>query len=485
MATYYWVGGTGTWDNANTANWSATSGGAGGAGVPSAASLDVAIFDANSGTGTCTVASTASVRTLTFGAANIVLDLSADFSLGGGSVLFTAGTINLNSFTLTSLAFNTDGSATRAINFGTGKIVLTLNGGTVWNSISQTNFSCTGSRRVESVYAGSAGTREFFFASSSGGVEANSVSLYVIGGSDTISFRGRVNDLSFSGFTGTFNATVQGTLVYGNLSLNAGMSFNGTTVSLLSTSAGRTVAFDGVTMNANIAFNGAGGGWTLQDNLSISSILTLTLTAGTLDADGNNVSIGNFALGVGTKTLAIGSGTWTVAGSGTAWNANTNVANLTVSPSTGVINMTSASAKTFAGGGQSWPTLNQGGAGALTIQQSNSFANITNSVQPATITLTSGTTQTVAAFGVSGTAGNLITLNASTPGSQSTLSDSIGTNEVSFVSIQDIKATGGANWNAFLEAGNVDAGNNVGWDFFPAIRRVFREVFRPIFRPVF
>lgn len=31
MANRYWVGGSGTWDNASTTNWSATSGGAAGA----------------------------------------------------------------------------------------------------------------------------------------------------------------------------------------------------------------------------------------------------------------------------------------------------------------------------------------------------------------------------------------------------------------------------------------------------------------------
>ena len=127
--------------------------------------------------------------------------------------------------------------------------------------------------------------------------------------------------------------------------------------------------------------------------------------------------------------------------------------------------MVSASAKTFAGGGKSWPTLNQGGAGALTIQQSNTFANITNTVQPATITLTAGTTQTVSAFGASGTSGNLITLNSSTAGSRATLNDSTGINSVSFVSIKDINATGGVVWSASTSNGNVDAGNNIGWNF--------------------
>jgi hypothetical protein len=47
MATYYWVGGSGTWDTSTTTNWSATSGGSGGAGVPTTA--DDVIFDVNSG----------------------------------------------------------------------------------------------------------------------------------------------------------------------------------------------------------------------------------------------------------------------------------------------------------------------------------------------------------------------------------------------------------------------------------------------------
>jgi hypothetical protein len=48
----YWVGGTGTWSSTNTANWSATSGGAGGQSVPVAG--DSIYFDHNSGGGTVT-----------------------------------------------------------------------------------------------------------------------------------------------------------------------------------------------------------------------------------------------------------------------------------------------------------------------------------------------------------------------------------------------------------------------------------------------
>lgn len=59
MANRYWTGavggGTGTWDTTSTTNWSATSGGAGGASAPTSA--DSVFFDAGSGSGVCTLGS--------------------------------------------------------------------------------------------------------------------------------------------------------------------------------------------------------------------------------------------------------------------------------------------------------------------------------------------------------------------------------------------------------------------------------------------
>jgi hypothetical protein len=46
MATFYWVGGAGTWDGSTTTNWASSSGGAGGAGVPTLS--DNAVFDSSS-----------------------------------------------------------------------------------------------------------------------------------------------------------------------------------------------------------------------------------------------------------------------------------------------------------------------------------------------------------------------------------------------------------------------------------------------------
>lgn len=380
-------------------------------------------------------------------------------------VTLTAGTISLNGFILYARRFISSNSNTRAVNFGTTKISLWGNANNVWAVQTATNFSLSGTPTVEATYAGSVGARNFFHGSSAGATEANTPSFIITGGTDTIGCASTRN-LDLSTFSGTFSANTNRS-IYGNLILSAGLTFTGgaTTTTFAATSGINTITTAGKTLDVNAVFNGAGGTWQLIDNLTIGSTRSFTLTNGTFDANGKNVSLGTFALGSGTKTLTLGSGTWSVSGSGTAWDANTNVANLIVSASTGIISMTSASAKTFAGGAKTWPTLNQGGAGALTIQQSNTFTNITNTVQPATITLTSGTTQTVTQFTASGTAGNLITLNASTPGSQATLTDSGGINSVSYMDIKDIAATGYGEWQAYTSNGNVNSGNNVGWVF--------------------
>ena len=127
------------------------------------------------------------------------------------------------------------------------------------------------------------------------------------------------------------------------------------------------------------------------------------------------------------------------------------------------ISMTAATAKTFAGGGATYPTLNQGGAGALTISGNNSFGDLTATTRPSTITFTISTTQTFTDFTLSGTAGNLVTINSSTAATQATLSKSGGTVSVGYLSIRDSNATGGAGWYAGTTSTNVS--NNTGWIF--------------------
>ncbi len=94
MADRYWVGGAGIWSS--TTKWSATSGGASGASVPTSA--DAAIFDANSGgkfTATVDTAQQVNSLTITPSASVGVLQIALTASLTTGN-LTTTGTAGNN-----------------------------------------------------------------------------------------------------------------------------------------------------------------------------------------------------------------------------------------------------------------------------------------------------------------------------------------------------------------------------------------------------
>jgi hypothetical protein len=214
------------------------------------------------------------------------------------------------------------------------------------------------------------------------------------------------------------------------------------------------------------------GTTTLVTGLQILGVLTLT--EGTLDGGiGYGIQCNTFAsTGTATRSITAPSASnpvINVMGSGPTAFSNDSAAGITIVGYT--INMNSDSAKTFAGGGGSYATLHQSytavSPGVLTISGNNSFDNLKYNQDlttlTSTITFTISTTQTVTDFTLSGTTGNVITINSSTPGTQATLSKSSGTVSVDYLSIKDSNATGGATW--YAGANSVDAGNNTGWIF--------------------
>ena len=423
MAVRYWTGavngGTGTWDTTDTTNWSATSGGAGGASAPVAG--DAVFFDVNSGVGVCT--------------------LGADVTCWS---LFMTG-------------------HTGTLAFSTFKISLTRSFTTIL-ALSETS-TLTGLKRIDLTGTETIGTRTLTGFLS----EANAPDIYVLGGSDTIAGSFRTRNLDFTGFSGSFFGDNQ--VVHGDLTMSSTMVTTGSSpLYFISTSATpRKIKSNGVTFNFPFVFDGVGGSWQLEDNLTIATSRYIQLSNGTLDANGKNVTVGSFLAWNGTKTLKMGSGVFTMTAAvgliQAVWDAQSRVTGLTIDAGTSTIRLTSANAKIFAGGAKTYHILEQAGAGALTIQQSNTFNSITNTVQPATITFTAGTTQTVTTLGLAGAAGNLVTLNTTAAGTQATLTSTTPSISVNYASIKDISATGGADWTAL---NSTDAGNNLGWFFNPS-----------------
>ena len=307
MASRYWVGGTATWDGTAGTKWATTSGGAGGASIPTAA--DDVFFDAASGavtvtlgsnanvalsinctgfTGTLTGSSTITVSgnltlvvgmtfsytgTFTFNASGTIVSAGKSFttlSLGGASTTYTfsdacvvtgnctlggSGTCTFNGSTLTI-----GGNMAIASTTGAGTTNITLNGTGSW----------TGSPALK-----------------------NNLTINTAG---TITISGSV---AFD--TGTFTRTA-GTVV--------------TTGSTLTVAASATLNSNGITWN-NIAFSGSAPTYTLSSTLALSGTLTISSSGGTTTINGSGITCsGSLVTGTGTARIIDGTSNITLTGTG-------------------------------------------------------------------------------------------------------------------------------------------------------------------------
>jgi hypothetical protein len=125
-ADRFWVGGTGVWNN--PANWSATSGGAGGAGVPTGA--DRVIFDlAGTGTVTVNVAASCAIFDWTAAAGSLTIDNAQSLTVGGNMTMnrpFNAGNGTTTTLNGATNVFN------NTVSFGTNTTA-TFNGTNTFN----------------------------------------------------------------------------------------------------------------------------------------------------------------------------------------------------------------------------------------------------------------------------------------------------------------------------------------------------------------
>ena len=127
------------------------------------------------------------------------------------------------------------------------------------------------------------------------------------------------------------------------------------------------------------------------------------------------------------------------------------------------------------------PSSTSGGvvnfADALTQGSTRAFT-----INAGTLKLKNGVTSTVGAFATTGTEQKF--LSSTVAGSQATLTQAGGRVNASYLTIEDIDATGGATWDAFTNRRNIDDGNNDGWNFLSIPYPVFGSIFRLIFKPV-
>lgn len=287
--------------------------------------------------------------------------------------------------------------------------------------------------------------------------------------------------LTATGFTGTL--AHNGALITigdasgGALTLVSGMTLSGSgTWTFVSTSnnggAGWTITTGGKSLTGPIIFNGVGGKWIFGDAFTTTG--ELRLTNGTLDFNNKNATLGQLSSSnSNTRTLTLGSGTITLNQSAASFAtvvAMLTVTNLTFSgaSSTVVVSAADSSSRTMNLGGKTWGTITYtvaASTGALILTGANTIGTL-NIGSNRTLTLPSATTTTIssaAGWNVNGTAGNLVTVNASTAASAATLSVASGNVISDYLSLQDSTATGGATFYAGSHSTNVSG--NTGWSF--------------------
>ena len=255
--------------------------------------------------------------------------------------------------------------------------------------------------------------------------------------------------------------------IYGNWINGTGTTLTGTGTLTFAGRGSQTITSAGKSFTQTSTVDSPGGTLTLQDAFNNTNVV-FTLNRGEFNTGSFNVSIGAFSVSnSNTRTVALGSSTFTITGAGgSAFNAATST-NLTVT-GTGTISLTSASAKTFAGGGISYSgiTLDQGGAGALTITGNNTFANITNtySATGATNITIGTTTQRVTQWTATGAATRVLTVQGTSASSPGTLILTGGTDpNVDYLAVTGVRAYSlDTTW--YAGANSINNGS-LGWYF--------------------
>jgi len=290
MANRYWVGGNANWDATAGTKWATTSGGAGGAAVPTTS--DDVFLDNGAGTGNVTISGnrvcrhldcTGYVGTLTFtniltAAGNITLD--AGMTLAGSSSLVAsaAGTLTSNGKTVnTNISLTAQGATLTLADNWTVSGTVSVGNNAVDTRIDGNTLNISGS------------------LTASGATNSAGTTLFNINGTGTWSGSGIIRNNLTINTAGTL--TLSGTLEHsvGTITYTAGTISAGTSTLRIGRSTG-TLSCGGMTGSnafANITSIG-NGTTTLAANLECSGNFTGSSSGVILTGNYTFTVMGNF-----------------------------------------------------------------------------------------------------------------------------------------------------------------------------------------------
>ena len=462
------------------------------AGMTCVASTATTTFSATSGVQLITSNGVAFPASITVNSPGAIFRLAdnCDFSSSLAAVTFTltAGTVDLNNNIMDVLLFVSSNSNVREIQFGTTGIMnVTGRTGNIWTGSTATNFSYTGTGRVNLTASDGAayGVRTVTHGITGGSQDTAPPPFYVSGGDNsvdtiTITTNSHISSLVFTNSLTKLAASTR--TLYGDLILVSGMSALGGTGITTFAGDGNTQSFNsgGITLDFPVVIGAdrispltgtTNTNLVLAVDTVIGATRTTTLYSGTLDTAGNDLSTGFFvSTNTNTRTLDMANSVVTISGSGGQWNITPTNLTLTSTNSTVDFTSTTTTTRTFTGGGLTYHNLNVGGAtgtSILNIVGDNTFTGNIGSTKAVahTIQFAAGSTNTINSWTASGTSGNLLTITSSTTATYSLVKSGAGTNNVQYTSVRYSNASPANKWYALIVNNNIDAGNNTGWVF--------------------
>ena len=429
----------------------------------------------NAGATTLTFAATSGTKTITMNGKS--LDIPITFNGVGGTwalqdnltvgstrtTTLTNGTFDINGKVFSTGLFSSAVANVRTLKDSSGaagQFVVTGNNGTVWTTAATNNLTYTTIPDINLFYNGSTGTRTIASSQTNGTVYPN----FKITGGDTLTSTAsnKYGDFNLVYFTGTLtNIAIS---VFGNYDMGSGTTAtagaNATTFA--ATSGTKKIVTNGKTLDFPLTFNGVGGTWALQDNLTVGATRTTTLTNGTLDMNDMNFSTGLYTMGAG-GTLQLKTGTHLVTGTtGTIWTGAG-----TITPATSTIKTTGllTAAITFAGGSKAYNNIELANTGDFNIIFSgdNNFYDF-NIDYNRTVRFTNSSKTTITNFNADGNSDIPIRLSNTSGTTAFTLQKKDG-NKVceDYLAIYNSAAIPATTWYAGTHSTN--GGGNSGWTF--------------------
>gem|GEM_PF-680693 len=439
---------------------------------------DTAILDANSGNVTVDVDSAAATldltgykNTLAIGTKNLIISGNSTITSSGGTATVTIGASAGTGWATTNLTIGASGVVTCS---GNSKINISgssdISAGTFTRSTSTVTFSATTSGKT--VKSGSNSYWNVTWNGSGGewtlqdNFGHSSVLAMTLG---TLIFNGK-----------TYSYGVESTITVGSgFTLNIGTGvFDGNAWTSMVIPSGATVTVTSGTLGRLLDLAVSGTGVLTVGTGTIRPCRKLTISSSNFNAGTGTVYMGGSGL-VRSDTLSTTQpfynftvdGTYTtmtvILGSDLTVQNNVLIKNSNAFLSPGSYTIT-------VGGNFTNNATFTAGTGTVvfndatktsTISGTTTFYNFTSTTPNKAIRFTAGTTQTFTSFALTGTAGNLITIDTNTGASTFNLSDSTGTNQIYYTSVTRSVAGGGAIWNALVSDGNVNGGGNSGWAF--------------------